>query len=211
MNKAETVVRMKETGIMAVVRVETVERGIEIAQGCLDGGVDVLEISYTNANAGEVIRAIKEKFGSKVCVGAGTVLDATTARLAIMNGAEFFVAPNFDAGVQEMANLYQVPYGPGCTTYTEMLNALKAGASYIKAFPISNYYGPNLAKVFKVPCPQLPIMASGGVSVENVGEWVKNGAEVLGVGGLLTKGSAAEIAKNAKPLREALVEARKEL
>lgn len=211
MNKAETVVRMKETGIMAVVRVETVERGIEIAQGCLDGGVDVLEISYTNANAGEVIRAIKEKFGSKVCVGAGTVLDATTARLAIMNGAEFFVAPNFDAGVQEMANLYQVPYGPGCTTYTEMLNALKAGASYIKAFPISNYYGPNLAKVFKVPCPQLPIMASGGVSVENVGEWVKNGAEVLGVGGLLTKGSAAEIAKNAKALREALVEARKEL
>ena len=211
MNKAETVVRMKETGIMAVVRVETVERGIEIAQGCLDGGVDVLEISYTNANAGEVIRAIKEKFGSKVCVGAGTVLDATTARLAIMNGAEFFVAPNFDAGVQEMANLYQVPYGPGCTTYTEMLNALKAGASYIKAFPISNYYGPNLAKVFKVPCPQLPIMASGGVSVENVGEWVKNGAEVLGVGGLLTKGSAAEIAKNAKALREALMEARKEL
>lgn len=211
MNKAETVVRMKETGIMAVVRVETVERGIEIAQGCLDGGVDVLEISYTNANAGEVIRAIKEKFGNKVCVGAGTVLDATTARLAIMNGAEFFVAPNFDAGVQEMANLYQVPYGPGCTTYTEMLNALKAGASYIKAFPISNYYGPNLAKVFKVPCPQLPIMASGGVSVENVGEWVKNGAEVLGVGGLLTKGSAAEIAKNAKALREALVEARKEL
>lgn len=211
MNKAETVVRMKETGIMAVVRVETVERGIEIAQGCLDGGVDVLEISYTNANAGEVIRAIKEKFGSKVCVGAGTVLDATTARLAIMNGAEFFVAPNFDAGVQEMANLYQVPYGPGCTTYTEMLNALKAGASYIKAFPISNYYGPNLAKVFKVPCPQLPIMASGGVSVENVGEWVKNGVEVLGVGGLLTKGSAAEIAKNAKALREALVEARKEL
>lgn len=211
MNKAETVVRMKQTGIMAVVRVETIERGLEIAQGCVDGGVDVLEISYTNANAGEVIHAIKEKFGNQICVGAGTVLDATTARLAIMNGAEFFVAPNFDAGVQEMANLYQVPYGPGCTTYTEMLNALKAGASYIKAFPISNYYGPNLAKVFKVPCPQLPIMASGGVSVANVGEWVKNGADVLGVGGLLTKGSAADIAENAKALRAALVEARKAL
>lgn len=209
MNKAETVIRMKETGIMAVVRVETVERGLEIAEGCVNGGVDVLEISYTNSNAGEVIRAIKEKFGERICVGAGTVLDAVTARLAIMNGAEFFVAPNFDMGVQEMANLYQVPYGPGCTTYTEMLNALKAGASYIKAFPISNYYGPNLAKVFKVPCPQLPLLASGGVNAENVGEWVKNGAEVLGVGGLLTKGSAAEITENARALRKALLEARK--
>lgn len=209
MTKAEIVCRMKETGIMAVVRVETIERGLEIAQGCLDGGVDVLEISYTNTNAGEVIKAIKEKYGDKICVGAGTVLDAVTARLAIMNGAEFFVAPNFDKDVQVMANLYQVPYGPGCSTYTEMLEALKAGASYIKAFPISNYYGPDLAKVFKVPCPQLPILASGGVSADNVGTWIKNGADVLGVGGLLTKGSAVDIAKNAKMLRDAVVAARK--
>ena len=211
MNKAETVLRMRDTGIMAVVRVETIERGLEIAQGCVDGGVDVMEISYTNANAGDVIRAIKDKFGDKICVGAGTVLDATTARLAIMNGAEFFVAPNFDMDVQVMANLYQIPYGPGCSTYTEMLNALKAGASYIKAFPISNYYGPDLAKVFKVPCPQIPILASGGVNKDNIADWVKNGAEVLGVGGLLTKGSAADITANAKMLKTALAEARKGL
>lgn len=209
MNKAETVVRMKETGIMAVVRVETIERGLEIAQGCVDGGVDVMEISYTNANAGEVIRAIKEKLNDKICIGAGTVLDPTTARLAIMNGAEFFVAPNFDKDVQIMANLYQIPYGPGCSTYTEMLEALKAGASYIKAFPISNYYGPDLAKVFRVPCPQIPILASGGITLDNVGAWIKNGADVLGVGSLLTKGSSEEIAKNAKMLREALMAARK--
>lgn len=201
MGKAETVCRMKKTGIMAVVRVDTVERGLEIAQGCYEGGVDVMEISYTNSNAGDVISAIKEKFGNKMCVGAGTVLDATTARLAIMNGAEFFVAPNFDKDVQEMANLYQIPYGPGCTSYSESLNALKAGASFIKAFPISNYYGPNLAKVFKVPCPQIPVLASGGISVENIKEWVFNGAEVLGVGGLLTKGTVAEIAKNASLLK----------
>lgn len=206
--RADTVCRMKETGIMAVVRVDTIERGIEIAQGCLDGGVDVMEISYTNSNAGDVIKAIKEKFKDKMCVGAGTVLDATTARLAIMDGAEFFVAPNFDKDVQEMANLYQIPYGPGCTTYSEMLDALKAGASYIKAFPISNYYGPDLAKVFKVPCPQIPILASGGVNAGNVKEWIQNGAEVLGVGGLLTKGTPADIAENAKKLREAVIEAR---
>ncbi len=208
MNRAETVLRMKNTGIMAVVRVETIERGMEIAEGCLEGGVDVMEISYTNADAGDVIRALKEKYQEKICIGAGTVLEAVTARLAIMNGAEFIVAPNFDRGVQEMANLYQIPYGPGCSTYSEMLEALKAGASYIKAFPISNYYGPNLAKVFKVPCPQIPILASGGVNRDNVGEWIRNGAEVLGVGGLLTKGTREDIAKNAKELWEAVQKAR---
>mgnify|MGYP003190703515 FL=1 len=211
MKKAETTLRMAKTGVMAVVRVNTVERGLEIAQGCIDGGVDVMEISYTNANAGDVIQSIKAKYGSRVCVGAGTVLDATTARLAIMNGAEFMVAPNYEPEVMEIANLYQVPYGPGCTTYSESLNALKAGAAFIKAFPISNYYGPNLAKVFKVPCPQLPVLASGGVNLKNAKDWIKNGAEVLGVGGLLTKGDASQIKENAQALIRLVNEARDEM
>jgi len=202
MNKEDIIVKIKQSGIFAVVRVETIERGLEIAQGCLDGGVTAMEVSYTNANAGEVIAAIKKKYGNEMIVGAGTVLDATTCRLAIMNGAQFVVAPNFDKDVQEMCNLYQIPYGPGCTTYTEMINALKAGASFIKAFPISNYYGPSLAKTFKVPCPFIPIMASGNVTPENIKDWVKNGAEYLGVGTLLTKGTVAEITANAKALRE---------
>lgn len=208
MGLPETTLRIKKTGIFAVVRVETIERGLEIAKGCHDGGVDVMEISYTNANAGDVIKAIKDKYGDEMCIGAGTVLDPATARMAIMNGAEFMVAPNFDAQVQEICNLYQVPYGPGCTTYSEALTALKAGASFIKAFPISNYYGPSLAKVFKVPCPQLPILASGGVNPENVKEWVANGAEALGVGGLLSKGTSEDIAANAKKLRDAFEQAK---
>ncbi|MCB7430145.1 ketohydroxyglutarate aldolase, partial [Erysipelatoclostridium ramosum] len=88
----------------------------------------------TNNNAGEVIRALKETFADQLLVGAGTVLDPTTARLAIMDGAEFIIAPTFNKEVQEMANLYQIPYAPGCTSYTEMIEALKAGASFIKAF-----------------------------------------------------------------------------
>lgn len=206
--KADTICRIRNTGVMAVVRVETIERGIEIAQGCCDGGVDVLEISYTNSNAGEVIKALKEKFGDKMLIGAGTVLEATTARLAIMNGAEFIIAPCFDQGVQEMANLYQVPYAPGCTTYTEMLTALKAGASFIKAFPISNYYGPTLAKIFKVPCPQIPLLSSGGATFDNLPDWYQNGIDCVGIGGLLTKGSAADIAANAKRIRTIADEAR---
>lgn len=209
MCKAATILRLKETGLMAIVRVETIERGIEIAQGCIDGGVDVIEISYTNANAGDVIKALKEKFKDRLCVGAGTVLDPTTARLAIMNGAEFIIAPNFNQEVQEMANIYQIPYAPGCTSYTEMIDALKAGASFVKAFPISNYYGPELAKVFKVPCPQIPILSSGGANFDNIASWVKNGVDSIGIGSLLTKGSSSDIAANAKKLRELVVEARR--
>ncbi|MBB5183333.1 ketohydroxyglutarate aldolase [Catenisphaera adipataccumulans] len=211
MKKAETTLKMAKTGVMAVVRVETIERGLEIAKGCIDGGVNIMEISYTNANAGDVIRSIKEKYKDRICVGAGTVLDAATARMAIMNGAEFMVAPNFEEEVSRICNLYQVPYGPGCTTYSEGLNALKSGAAFIKAFPISNYYGPNLAKVFKVPCPQMPILASGGVNLENAKEWIKNGAEVLGVGGLLTKGDASQIEQNARQLVSLVKEARNEM
>lgn len=201
MGRAETICRMKKTGIMAVVRVETVQRGLEIAQGCLEGGVDVIEISYTNANAGEVIAAINKEYGDKMCIGAGTVLDAPTARLAIINGAKFIVAPNFDPEVQMIANLYQIPYGPGCSTYSEALTALKAGASFIKMFPISNFYGPESAKIFKIPCPYIPLLASGGIRIENVVDWVSNGAELLGVGSLLSKGSVQDIARNAKALR----------
>ncbi|MBU5362580.1 ketohydroxyglutarate aldolase [Enterococcus raffinosus] len=200
MLKAENTMRIFNTGIMAVVRVETIERGIEVAQGCLDGGVDVMEISYTNNNAGEVIRAIKEKFGDKILIGAGTVLESTTARLAIMDGAEFVIAPTYDQGVQELCNLYQIPYAPGCTSYTEMMEALKNGASFIKAFPISNYYGPSLAKVVKVPVPHTPILASGGATLENLHEWFENGVDCIGIGGLLTKGTSEEIAQNAQKL-----------
>lgn len=208
MTKEEVILKLKDIGLLAVVRVETIERGYEIAQGCLDGGVGALEISYTNNNAGTVIAALKEKFGDQLIVGAGTVLDGTTARLAIMNGAQFIIAPCYDEGVQEMCNLYQIPYAPGCTSYTDMLTALKAGASFIKAFPISNYYGPDLAKVIKVPCPQVPIMASGGANFDNLATWFKNGVDCVGLGGLLTKGTTEEIATNAKRLREIVLEVR---
>lgn len=208
MIKAKNTMRIFNTGIMAVVRVETIERGIEVAKGCLDGGVDVMEISYTNNNAGEVIRAIKATFGDQILIGAGTVLESTTARLAIMDGAEFVIAPTYDQGVQELCNLYQIPYAPGCTSYTEMMEALKNGASFIKAFPISNYYGPSLAKVIKVPVPHTPILASGGATLENLHEWFENGVDCIGIGGLLTKGTSEEIAQNAQKLTAIVSEVR---
>lgn len=208
MKKINTITRILETGLMAIVRVETPERAFEIANGCLAGGIDILEISYTNHNAGEIIAILKEKYGDSLLVGAGTVLDAETARLAILNNADFIIAPTFKESVARLTNRYQIPYAPGCTSFSEAVEALEAGVSFIKAFPISNFYGPQLASVFTTPMPDMPLMASGGANLENIQEWFQNGVCCVGLGGLLTKGSEEEISKNAKQLKQKMLEVR---
>ena len=208
MEKLTTLNRIHKEKIMAVVRVETVERGAEIVEGCLAGGVSILEISYTNANAGEIIQQLTQAYGDKVLLGAGTVLDAPTARDAILRGAKFVIAPTFSVEVARLCNRYQIPYMPGCTTMTELVEALEAGADMIKAFTISNYYGPSLVKTIKTPLPYVSILSSGGVTLENVDEWVENGVDCMGVGSLLTKGSRETIAANAKALRMAVEKAK---
>lgn len=201
MKKMMVTKRMADVGALAIVRAETIDRAVEIAQGCIDGGVPVMEMSYTLNNAGDVIQALKDKFKDQLCVGAGTVLDSETARHAILHGAEFIIAPNFDEKVALICNRYQIPYAPGCTTLTEAVNALSYGAAFVKAFPISDFYGPKLVKVFKTPIPQMPILASGGINLDNLATWLDNGVDVCGFGGLLTKGSQQEIAANAQSIR----------
>lgn len=196
--------RMEKTAIMAIVRVETLERAYEIADGCLAGGIDVLEISYTLPNAGEIIKGLNKKYGTRLLVGAGTVLDTETARLAILAGAKFIIAPNYKEEVCRICNRYQVPYAPGCTTISEMVDAMESGASMIKAFPISNFYGSQLGKVLKTPIPYMPIMASGGVSADNIIEWFENGIDCVGIGGLLMNGTSTQIEQNARELVEKL-------
>lgn len=201
MQKVDITKRIADTGVMAIVRVETIQRGYEIAQGCLDGGVDCMEISYTLSNAGEIIAALKQKFGDQLVVGAGTVLDAETARAAILAGAQFIIAPNLCKDVAIICNRYQIPYAPGCTSITEAVEGLSYGAAFIKAFPISDFYGPKLVSVFKTPIPEMPILASGGITFENVCEYLSNGVDCCGFGGLLTKGSTEKIAENARKLK----------
>lgn len=209
MQKVDITKRIAKTGAMAIVRVETIERAIIIAQGCLDGGIDVLEISYTLPNAGDVIQALCEKFKDQLLVGAGTILDSETARHAILHGAKFIIAPNFSKGVATLCNRYQIPYAPGCTTLSEMIVGLEYGAAFIKAFPISDFYGPKLVKVCKTPIPQMPILASGGITLENLHEFVENGCECCGFGGLLTKGSYEEIKENANKIKTIIDDTRK--
>ena len=204
MYRSQILNRIEATKIMAIVRVETEERAIEIAEGCLAGGVDCLEISYTLPNAGEIIKFLTKRYGEHLLVGAGTVLDSETARLAILAGAKFVIAPNFDLEVSRLCNRYQIPYMPGCTSYTEMVTALEAGASMIKAFPISGYYGSSLVQTLKTPLPYMPVMSSGGVTLANVAQWLEAGVDCIGVGSLLTKGTVAEITANATALRDAV-------
>ncbi|WP_208559051.1 ketohydroxyglutarate aldolase [Marinilactibacillus kalidii] len=196
----EVVQNIQAEAIMAIVRVETKERAKEIAQGCLDGGVSVLEISYTLPNAGEMIAYLKETFDDQLTVGAGTVLDSETARAAILAGAEFIIAPNFNKEVAFLSNRYQIPYAPGCSTISEMVEALEYGAAFIKLFPVAGHFGPSFIKTIKTPLPNMPILSSGGVTLDNMDEWFQSGADCLGIGSLLTKGTSKEIAMNAEKL-----------
>ena len=201
MQKIKTLSRIENEKIMAIVRVETEQRADEIVEGCLEGGISCLEISYTNSNAGEIIKYLKDKYGEKLLVGAGTVLDSETARLAILNGAEFVIAPNFKEEVARLCNRYQIPYMPGCTSMSELVEALEAGADMIKAFPTSSVHGPSVVKTIKTPMPFVPILSSGGANVENVKDWLAAGVDCIGIGTLLTKGSKEQIGENAKKLR----------
>ena len=149
-----------------------------------------------------IIQQLKKKYGVSLCVGAGTVLDSETARYAVMKGADFIISPNFDLGVARICNRYQIPYAPGCTSITEAVEALSVGASFIKAFPISDFYGNQLIKVFKTPIPDMPILASGGITLGNLDQWMENGTDICGFGSLLTKGTSKEIEYNAKQISE---------
>ncbi|WP_414043936.1 ketohydroxyglutarate aldolase [Macrococcus sp. EM39E] len=202
MLKHEVLKKIIDEKLMAIIRVETNERAEEIVSSCIAGGISTMEISYTNNNAGEVIKFLREKFEKKALIGAGTVLDSETARHAILNGAQFIIAPNFDIGVAKLCNRYQILYMPGCSSMTEIVVALENGADMIKAFPTSSMFGPKIVSTIKTPLPFVPVLSSGGANFDNIKEWLENGVDCIGIGSLLSKGDKDTILNNAKQLRE---------
>ena len=206
MQKLTTLSRIYQEKLMAIIRVETIERAQEIVDGCLEGEISCLEISYTNKNAGDIIEQLKEIYQDKIVIGAGTVLDSETARHALLKGAEFIIAPNFNHEVARLCNRYQIPYMPGCTSMTEIVEALEAGADMVKAFPTSSFVGPKVVSTIKTPMPQVPVLSSGGVTLDNVADWLHAGVDCMGIGTLLSKGTQAEIAENARRLRQKVSE-----
>lgn len=197
MKKWEVLKRIEETGVVAVVRAENEERAAEISLACMKGGIDAIEVTFTVPGAHKLIESLCQKFGDELIVGAGTVLDSETARIAILAGAKYIVSPAFDEATAKLCNRYQIPYMPGCMTMAEIIKAMEAGADIIKVFP-GSAFGPSFIKAIKGPLPQTVLMPTGGVSLDNVGEWIENGCVAVGVGGSLTKGTPEEMTETAK-------------
>ncbi|AGK99552.1 bifunctional 4-hydroxy-2-oxoglutarate aldolase/2-dehydro-3-deoxy-phosphogluconate aldolase [Clostridium pasteurianum] len=187
--KFNTLARIEEVGVVAVVRAESEDEAVKISKACIEGGISAIEVTFTVPGADKVITSLKNKFSKEeLIVGAGTVLDSETARIAILAGAQYIVSPGFDLESAKLCNRYQIPYMAGCMTITEMIKALEAGTDIIKLFP-GSAFGPSMVKNVKAPLPQIPIMPTGGVSLENVDQWIKNGCIAVGVGGQLIEGA----------------------
>lgn len=208
MKKWDVLKRVTEIGIVAVIRAESVHQAIEISDACAEGGIPALEVTYTVPGATEVIKALKErKNAHELIVGAGTVLDSETARIAILAGADFIVSPSFDLESAKLCNRYQVPYMAGCMTISEMIRAVEAGCDIIKLFP-GSAYSPSFVKDVKGPLPHINVMPTGGVSLDNIQDWFKNGVVAVGVGSQLTKGTPQQITETAKCFVAKVQEAR---
>jgi 2-dehydro-3-deoxyphosphogluconate aldolase/(4S)-4-hydroxy-2-oxoglutarate aldolase len=213
MQKLNTLTKISKCGVVAVVRADSKEEAIKISEACVNGGIDGIEVTFTVQGADEVIKELVSIYDKNpnVVIGAGTVLDSATARIAILAGAQFVVSPAFDEQTATLCNLYQIPYMPGCMTITEMKKALEAGVDIVKLFP-GNAFGPEFVKAVKAPLPQVNIMPTGGVNLDNVGEWIKNGCVAVGVGGNLVapakKGNFDEITAYAKQYVQKVQEAR---
>lgn len=208
MKKWNVLKRIEDKGVVAVVRAENEERAIEISKACMAGGIDAIEVTFTVPGAHKVIEALCNTFGDDLIVGAGTVLDSETARIAILAGAKYIVSPAFDLETAKLCNRYQIAYMPGCMTMKEIITAMEAGADIIKVFP-GSAFGPSFIKAIKGPLPQTVLMPTGGVNLDNVDEWIKNGCVAVGVGGSLTKGSLDDMTNAAKAFVGKVQDARK--
>ncbi len=211
MYKKQAVAAVKKIGVVAVIRGNTPAEAVEISEACIAGGVTAIEVAFTTPRAHEAILTLSEKYkdNADVVIGAGTVLDAETARLAIINGAAFVVSPAFDEATIKMCNRYRVACMPGTTTIQGVIQALELGADIVKVFP-GEVVGSKFIKAVKGPLPQAQMMPTGGVSIDNVAEWFKAGAVAVGAGGALTGGgkSLAEITETAKKFVAAVAAAR---
>lgn len=189
MTKEEIITRIKEKALVAVVRADNAETAKKITEACITGGCASIEITFTVPGAQEIIKELSETYSpEQILIGAGTVLDSETARIAILNGAQYIVSSSFNAETAKLCNRYRVPYMPGCMTLKEITEAMEAGVDIIKIFP-GNVLKIDFVKAVKGPMPQVQMMPSGGVDVENVADWIRAGCVAIGAGGSLTAGA----------------------
>lgn len=182
MSRESVLARIREVGIVPVVRAESADEAGRAIAAIMAGGVPVLEVTMTVPGAVRLIEDLVRRFGSEAVVGAGTVLDPETARACILAGAQFVVSPATNAATIACCRRYGVPVMPGALTPTEIVAAWEAGADMVKVFPCSAVGGASYIKALKAPLPQIDLIPTGGVNLQTAAEFIKAGSTALGVG-----------------------------
>ncbi len=212
MLKHQVLHAIERAGIVAIVRSDSVDAALALAEACIAGGVTVLEVAFTTPGAQDVIRHLRERHGDQVLIGAGTVLDPETARIAMLAGAQFIIAPNLNVDVIKTCLRYQLVCMPGALTPTEVVAALEAGADIVKVFP-ADAVGPQYVAALRAPLPQARLMPTGGVTLDNLAAWFKAGSVAVGVGGSMTgpakTGDYAAVSANARAFVEGMAAIRR--
>ncbi|REK17282.1 MAG: bifunctional 4-hydroxy-2-oxoglutarate aldolase/2-dehydro-3-deoxy-phosphogluconate aldolase [Planctomycetota bacterium] len=197
MSKLDQLARLHDGGIVAVIRADSGELLADVAEALLAGGVEVMEVTFTVPQAHRAIERVAARLGSQVLLGAGTVLDAETARIALLSGAEFIVSPTVNLDVIKLCRRYDKLVLPGALTPTEVLTAWEAGADIVKVFP-SDLTGPQYLKALAGPLPQVRLMPTGGVNLQTAADYLRAGSFALGVGSSLVSSSAVAAGDFAK-------------
>lgn len=190
MNKREVLKRIRDTGLIPVVRAESADHAVRAVKALKAGGLDVLEVTMTVPGAIDVIRTISAEYGADTLIGAGTVLDPETAQACIAAGAKFIVSPSLNEETISFCREQGVAVFPGALTPTEVVRAWKAGADAVKIFPAGAVGGASYLKALKAPLPQIELIPTGGVSLKTAADFIRAGAMALGVGADLVDPSA---------------------
>lgn len=191
MSREAALQKVLDTGIVSIIRAKSGEQLVGVAQALYEGGIDVIEVTFTVPGVLDIIAAVKKQLGDRILLGAGTVLDTETARAAILAGAEFIVTPTVNPVVIQLCNRYSKVIMPGAFTPTEILTAWEAGADIVKVFP-AEIGGPAFLKAVHGPLPQIRLLPTGGVNLETLPAFVKAGACAVGLGSALVEQKAVE-------------------
>jgi 2-dehydro-3-deoxyphosphogluconate aldolase/(4S)-4-hydroxy-2-oxoglutarate aldolase len=184
--------RILESGLVAIVRAPSADEALQIVEAIHAGGVGVIEVTMTVPGAIPLLEVLSKKIGSKVLLGAGTVLDPETARACILAGAEFLVSPNLNPKVIELTRRYSKVSIPAGLTPTEVITAWESGADFVKVFPCGNLGGADYLKALKAPLPQVDMIPTGGVGLDTLAGFFKAGASAVAVGGELVDKKAVQ-------------------
>lgn len=216
MSKQRILSSILDIGILPIVRADSNEQALQAAKAICRGGVQTLEVTMTVPGAIRVLEKVADEYGDEIVLGAGTVLDAETARACILAGAQFLVSPSLDVPTIEMSSRYSKISIPGALTPTEIHRAWDAGADLVKIFPVGNVGGPSYIKAVKAPLPQVLMVATGGVNIENIAEFFEAGASVVAVGAdivskqALETGDYSKIENKTKEFLSAALQARQQ-